>query len=321
MALARRLLGWACVATTVSKPPLGEAAGVRDRPVARSRTVDRTGPGWWQFARQLGEGFRDDNVIDVSAMLAYYAVLALFPMLVFVVTIALLVLDPATIQQGVLMATEAMPESARAFVAKQVTNLIDTAGPSFAIGGAVLALWGASRGAAALTTALNTIFDREETRGYLRRQVTALAVTLGLAGLIVAALGLLVVGPLIGHLLADRFGLGGTFDLVWGIGRWVGAGGLVMIVWGVVYRFLPDSDAPLRVFTWGSFVGVVAWLGISNLFGVYLAHFNSYEATYGALGGAIIFLTWLWLSSMSLLLGAEIDDTICRFRARAHATS
>ena len=174
-----------------------------------------------------------------------------------------------------------------------------------------------------LRRALNlvAIYNKKETRSWIRRQLTAIAVTFGVALLLVVALGLLVVGPAAGHYIADRFGLGDAFDTAWGIGRWVGAGVLVMVVWAIIYKFLPDTDAPFRIFTPGALVGVIVWLGISALFGLYLSHFNSYEATYGALGGAIIFLTWLWLSNIAILLGAEFNDVLADFRKHDSAAA
>jgi membrane protein len=132
--------------------------------------------------------------------------------------------------------------------------------------------------------------------------------------MVVIALALLVGGPVAGHFIADRFGLGAAFDVAWGIGRWIGAGVLVMLVWAILYKFLPNTNAPFRIFTPGAVVGVLLWLGISRLFGVYLDYFNSYEATYGALGAGIIFLTWLWLSNIAILFGAEINDVLADFR-------
>lgn len=136
--------------------------------------------------------------------------------------------------------------------------------------------------------ALDHVFGRIETRSWLRRQAIALAVTVALAALMMIALGLLVVGPLLGDLLADRFGLGRAFELGWAVGRWTAAALLVMVVWALAFRFLPDTDAPFRVFTPGALAGVVLWLGISRLFGVYLDHFGSYRSIYGALGGGVI---------------------------------
>lgn len=305
------------VATQTSgNAPVGEMTSGRERSVDERRTGagEVTGRRPVRFVKQLGRAALDDGITDVAAMMAYYTLLALFPMLVFVITMALLVIDPQVIYDGVNMATEAMPPSVQGPVEEQVTSFVNTASAGFAIGSAALALWGASRGAAALGTALNAIFNKRETRGWLRRQGTAIAVTLGVALLVVIALGLLVVGPIVGHYVADRFGLGGAFDVAWGVARWLGAGVLVMIVWAVAYKFLPNTDAPFRIFTPGAIVGVLIWLGISALFGLYLRHFNSYDATYGALGGAIIFITWLWLSNIALLFGAEINDVLADWR-------
>jgi len=219
------------------------------------------------------------------------------------------------VRQGLAMATETMPLSVRDVIAGRVDSLISASGAGFAVLGAAIALWGASRGASSMMGALNTMFNKKETRSWIRRQLIAIAVTVVVALLAVVALGLLVVGPWLGHWAADYFGLGSQFDLAWSIGRWVGAGLLVMFVWAICYKYLPNTDAPFRIFTPGAVVGVLLWLGISALFGLYISHFNSYEATYGALGGAIIFLTWLWLSSVAMLVGAEINDVLADIRA------
>ena len=157
---------------------------------------------------------------------------------------------------------------------------------------------------------LDRVFDVQERRSWWRRQLIAIGATLGLAVLLLVALGLLVVGPAVGHFIADRFGLGAAFDLGWSIARWVGAGLVVMVLWALTYKILPNRRAPLRVFSPGVVVGVVLWLGISWLFGFYLTEFASYSSTYGTLGSGIALLTWLWLSNIALLFGAEIDKVI-----------
>ncbi len=282
---------------------------------ARSRKAKSTTRNTaFRFVKQLGKECFNDNIDDIGAMMAYYAVLALFPMMVFIVSVGILVLDQSTVHEGVLLATQAMPVGMRILISEQVTKLIEASGAGFAILGAVLALWGASRGAAALSGALNVIFNKKETRPFWKRQLTAVVVTLGVSLLVLLALAVLTVGPLIGHYIADRFGLGDTFDIAWGIGRWIGAGLLVMFVWAILYRFLPDTDAPFRVLTPGAVVGVLLWIAISLLFELYLSYFNSYDATYGALGSAIVFLIWLWLSNLALLVGAEFNDVLADFR-------
>lgn len=295
----------------MDKHPIIESLGGRPRPtVAKPHTGNKVK----RFFVHLYHELVNDSITDLGAMMAYYAILALFPMLVFVVTLALLVLPVDTLMQGVAMATETMPSSTREVVTQQVLALTKSADAGFAIGSAAIALWGASRGASSLMGALNAMFNKKETRPWWRRQVIAVAVTLGVAIVIVLALGLLVVGPLAGHWMADRFGLGSQFDLAWGIGRWLGAGLLVMLVWAVAYKFLPDTQAPFRIFTPGAITGVLLWLGISYAFGLYIGYVNTYTTTYGALGGGIIFLTWLWLSNIALLFGAEINDVLADIR-------
>jgi membrane protein len=303
----------------VEKQGLVESMGGRPRSAV---AVPHSGTRPVRFVKLLVHELANDNITDIGAMMAYYAILSLFPMLLFVVTVALLVLPDSSILQGLAMATKAMPASTREVVTTQVLSLMNAAHAGFAIGGAGLALWGASRGANSLTGALNAMFNLRETRPWWKRQLLAIGVTLGVALLIVVALGLLVVGPTAGHWIADRFGLGSAFDTAWSIGRWIGAGLLVMVVWAALYRFLPDTRTPWRIFTAGSVTGVLLWLGISYGFGVYLGYVNSYMTTYGALGGGIIFLTWLWLSNIALLFGAEINDVVNQLqRAGAPAAS
>lgn len=269
-----------------------------------------------RFFRCLYKRFLDDDVTDTSAMMAYYTVMALFPMLFFVLTLALVVIPRDTIQQGIVMATQAMPGGVRDVLSRRADQLINAAGAGFAVLGAIVAWWSASRGAVSLMTALDRMFHKKETRGYFKRQLIAVALTLAVAILVLAALGLLFVGPMVGHWIAGHIGMSDhAFAVLWGLVRWIGAGILVMLVWALLYKFLPDTDAPFRIFTPGAITGVLLWLGISALFGVYLGHFNSYEKTYGTLGGAIIFLVWLWLSNMALLFGAEVNDVLADLRS------
>jgi membrane protein len=295
----------------VDKHPIIECLGGRPRSTV---VKPHTGGVIRRFFVHLYHELDNDSITDIGAMMAYYAILALFPMMVFVVTLALIVLPEDTVRQGLAMATQAMPPAPREVLTTQVEALMKSAHTGFAIGSFALALWGASRGASALMGALNAMFNKRETRAYWKRQIIAILVTLGVAMMVVLALVLLVVGPVAGHWLADRFGLGDAFDVGWNISRWVGAGLLVMVVWAVAYKFLPDTSAPFRIFTPGAVIGVLLWLGISYGFGLYLGYVQSYTTTYGALGGGIIFLTWLWLSNIALLFGAEINDVLADLR-------
>lgn len=266
------------------------------------------------FLRRLGHAIARDAIDDVGAMMAYYAILAVFPLLFCVVTVAALVLPAHTIAEAARQALDTAPGATRDLIETQVAAVTGHARAGFALGTVLLAVWGASRGASGLMLALDKLFGRVETRSWLHRQAIAITLTVGLAVLLALALGLLVAGPILGRMVADRLGLGTAFDIGWTVARWISAGLLVMVVWALAYRFLPDTDAPFRIFTPGAAVSVALWLGVSRLLALYLDHFGSYSSIYGALGGAVIFLTWLWLSSMSLLFGAEINVVLAEVR-------
>ena len=266
------------------------------------------------FFRHFRKEMEADRIDDVAAMMTYYAVFALFPMLVFVVTVALLVAPSAWIGDALGMASAAMPPAVATLLREQVVRMQEAAGAGFAVGSAVLALWGASRGASSLMNALNDLFEKRESRPWWKRQLIAIGVTLVVAALLVTAMALLALGPTAGHELAARFGLGSAFDVGWAIGRWLVAALLVMLVWALLYKWLPDTKAPLRVFTPGAVVGVILWFGITQGFAFYLDRFASYEKTYGAVASIIVFLTWLWLSNLALLIGAEINDVLAELR-------
>jgi membrane protein len=254
--------------------------------------------------------YTEDDLGDIAAMLTYYAIFALFPMAVFVMTLALILVPESTLVQGTEMLTRTMPQQAATFMREHVLTLKSTAGGGIAVGAALLALWGASRGALALGRGLNKVFRREETRPWWRKQVTAVLVTLVVAVLMIVALGLLAAGPAVGRLIADRVGLGEAFTAAWTLGRWVVAALLVMFTWAVLYRYLPDHRRPLRPFSAGTVLGVLVWVGASLLFALYVSNFGKYEKTYGAFGAVVIFLVWLWISNLALLVGALVNHVV-----------
>ena len=287
-------------------------AGLRDRPIFRHVAIR-------PFFKKLRREVADDQIPDMAAMMTYYAIFALFPMAVFVLSLALLVIPPDTIREAVQMGTRTMPHDLGQRVTQQVLAMQSAAAGSVAVLSIFLALYSASRGTVALGRVLNTVHDVREERPWWKVQLAAVAITIAVAILLIVALGLLVVGPFAGHFIADRFGLGSVFDYVWNIGRWLGAALLVLVIWALLYKFLPNVKAPLRIFTPGAIVGVILWILLSQLFALYVTNFGKYEKMYGTLGVVIIFLTWLWLSNMAILIGAEINDVIADLRSETPA--
>lgn len=275
--------------------------------------ADATGPteiprgGWFQVLKRSFGEVKKDHVPMLSAGLAYFAFLALFPALIAAVLIYGLVANPADVQQQVASFSSALPRSARSLITGQLTSIASTSSSALGIGlviSLLAALWSVSGGVSNLIKAVNICYDEEETRGFLRLRALALLLTVGAIVFVVAAVGLIAVAPVV--LNALNLGVVGTVLLQ--IARWTLLVLGVMVGLGVVYRLAPDRDAPK--FKWvsvGSAVATVIWIVASVGFSLYVSNFGSYGQTYGALAGVVVLLLWLFISAFIVLLGAEIN--------------
>ena len=263
--------------------------------------------GWFQVLKRAFGEVKKDNVPMLSAGLAYFAFLALFPALIAAVLIYGLVANPADIQQQVGSFSSALPRSARSLITGQLTGIASTSSSALGIGlviSLLAALWSVSGGVSNLIKAVNICYDEEETRGFLKLRALALLLTVGAIVFVVAAVGLIAVAPIV--LNALNLGVVGTVLLQ--IARWTLLVLGVMVGLGVVYRLAPDRDAPkLKWVSVGSAVATVIWIAASVGFSLYVSNFGSYGQTYGALAGVVVLLLWLFISAFIVLLGAEIN--------------
>ncbi len=252
-----------------------------------------------------------DNLSLLAAGVAFYAFLAFVPLLTALVLSYGLVADPASVVGHMQGLTRMMPGAAAGIIGDQLRAMTETsnARTGFALLLALaVAIYGASKGAGAITTALNIVYEVVEERGFMKRTLLALAMTAGavlalfLAILSIAALHFLeTLLPDLGG--APRFVLKAIFFLL--------AGAAVALLIAVIYRYGPNRpDAPWRWITPGSALATLVWLAATLGFGAYVANFSDYNATYGSLGAVIVFLTWLYLSAYILLLGAELNSII-----------
>ena len=268
-----------------------------------------TGPGELRATGSaLPQRIREHNLTLVAAGVAFYAFLAFIPALIAFVSIYGLVADPDDVADQVADVASALPQEVRDFLVFQLTSIADanTAGVSITLLISIaLALWSASGGMAALITGIHVAHEREEPKSFLAKRGKALLLTfcamvfLGVVIFIIAA-----VPPL----LSDA-GMGTAGRIVFGIVRWPLLAAVMIAGIGLLYRFAL-KDGPrgwLGVVTPGAVVAMVGWLIVSALFAVYTANFSSYSKTYGALASIIVLLLWLWLSSLLVLIGAEVD--------------
>jgi membrane protein len=237
---------------------------------------------------------------------AYYAFLAIFPALVAIVSIYGLFTDPATITQQLKSLTEALPGQARQVITDQVTAL---AARRTALGigliiSILIALWSASGGISNMLTAITTAYDEEEKRGFVKKRLLALALTVGAILFMLIMLGIVAVLP---PLLNSLFGTG-ILKWVFQILGYLVLMVIVMVVLGILYRVAPDRDAPkIKWVSVGAIVATVIWLLASIGFSIYSSTFGNYAKTYGVFAGIVVLLFWLWLTAYAILLGAEIN--------------
>src|SRR4051794_13682541 len=266
--------------------------------------------GWkdilWRTYQRTGE----DRLLAIAAGVVFFGLLALFPAITALVSCYALIADPSTIGGHLQTLAAMLPEGSFTIVQDQVARVLakgnTTLGFSFLFGLA-LALWSANAGVKAIIDALNIVYEEREKRGFIRLNLLSLAFT---ASAIVALL--LMVGAVVAlPLLLDHLWLGAKAKMVLSLGRWPLLFALLVLALGVLYRFGP-SRQPAR-WEWlsvGTLAAALLWIAGSALLSWYLSNFGHYDATYGSLGAAIGLMTWMWMSAIIVLFGAELNSEI-----------
>jgi membrane protein len=271
---------------------------------------------WWPVLKRTVKEFRDDNLTDWAAALTYYSVLAIFPALIVLVSILGLVGHSATQPLLDELGTVA-PGPAKEIFTNAIKNLQGSQGAAgvLFIVGLLTALWSASGYVAAFMRASNAIYDIEEGRPIWKTLPVRVGMTLVLMFLLaISALAVVITGGL-ARAIGDLVGLGDTAVSVWDIAKWPVLLLVVSFMFALLYWAAPNVKHPgFRWISPGGLLAVIGWLIASGAFALYVSNFGSYNKTYGALGGVIVFLVWLWLSNVAILLGAEFDAELTRGR-------
>jgi membrane protein len=263
--------------------------------------------GWRQVIKRAFAESGTDNVSILAGGVAFFGFLAVFPTLIAALTFYGLFADPAQVTQQMNSLAGALPADARNLVRAQLTALSQSSESALTIGLAVsllVALWSSSSATSSLLTAINIAYDEQETRGFVKLRAVALGFTISAIVFVLIALALIAVVPI----MLDYLGLGPLERAVAQIVRWTLLIGVVIVGLAVVYRIAPDrNDAQFRWVTPGALVAAALWVLGSTGFSLYVSFFGNYNKTYGALAGVIVLLLWLYLTSYTVLLGAEIN--------------
>jgi membrane protein len=269
-----------------------------------------TKPSWQFIARKTLREFSKDQCPDLAAALTYYAVLSLFPALLALVSLLGVFGQAEKTTTALLDIVQRIAPGSTVDIIRQpieeVTNS-PSAGFTLVIG-VLVALWSASGYVGAFARAMNRVYEVDEGRPFIKLRLTMLAVTIVIVA-IVAALGAMLVlsGP-VAEAVGNAVGLGNAFVAVWDIAKWPIMVLLVVAAIAVLYYATPNVKQPkFRWMTMGSFIALVVFVLASLGFAFYVANFSNYNKTYGAIGGVIVMLLWLWILNMSLLFGAEFD--------------
>jgi membrane protein len=271
---------------------------------------------WLDVLKRTVFEFRDDNLTDWAAALTYYGILSIFPMLIALISILGLVGASAT-QPLIDNINAVAPGPAKEIFTSAIENLQKSSGQAglFFIVGLALALWSASGYVAAFMRASNAIYEVEEGRPIWK----TVPVRVGTTVLLVLLLAITGVGVTLTGGLAEEvgklIGLGDTAVTAWKIAKWPVLALIVSFMFAFLYWAAPNVKQPgFRWISPGGVLAVIVWVIASAAFAFYVANFSSYNKTYGALGGVITFLVWLWISNIAVLLGAEMNAELERGR-------
>jgi membrane protein len=263
----------------------------------------------------------EDEIFGRSAQLSYYFLLALFPLLLFLITLFGYFNGAGSHLRHKLLSYlgDVMPSSASQLVIETIDQVTAARGGGKLSFGLLAAIWAASSGMNALGQSLNAAYDVRETRSWWKVRLISIALTFALSTLITSALVIVLYGGRLGHSLAALVHEGSAFAVAWKILQWPIALAFVFVTFALIYHFAPDlaakrrarrlaaSDYRRRWVSPGVLVAVALWLLVSLGFRLYLHFFNSYSATYGSLGAVISLMLWFYLTGAAILLGGEIN--------------
>jgi membrane protein len=272
--------------------------------------------GWKDILLRVYDEIGQDRLMAVAAGVVFYSLLALFPAVTALVSSYGLFADMSTIADHLAALADLMPAGAFEIVREQIERIVSKGGGKLTAGflfGLALALWSANAGMKAIFDALNVIYEEDEKRSFIRLNLISLAFTLGAIASALLALGAVVVFPLV----LAFFGMEKINPVLISLLRWPVLFVLIVLGLGLLYRYGPSRrNAEWQWVSVGSVFAALAWIAGSLAFSYYLANFADYDGTYGSLGAVIGLMMWMWLSSIVILVGAELNAEIEHQTAR-----
>jgi membrane protein len=264
----------------------------------------------WDVVKGAVKSFLDDDMVTYAAALSFHLTLALFPFIIFLLTLLGALGLSDFFDRVLIQAQAALPPDAYELLARVISEIRGQPREGLLSFSILLALWAASAGMRSVMNALNVAYAVEETRPAWKRYPLSILYTVGLVAVVIATAIFRLIGPWAAQRFANRLGLATAVANVWTWLRWPVVVLLLLLVVALIYYLGPNIDQPFRYVTPGSISAVVVWIVASLLFSAYVDNFGNYGATYGSLGGMVVLLLYFFVSAMVLLLGAEINAAI-----------
>jgi membrane protein len=293
----------------------GDVTAVVDSP------ADLPVPAWKAIVLRTKDQVKSDAVSILAGGVAFYAVIAIFPAMVALLSIYGLVSDPADVTRQINDLSAGLPHDVRNLLVNQLQSVASTSSSSLGFGlvfSVLAALWAASKGMKALMDAINVAYNEEESRGFVKVRVLAYGFTVGGVLLVVMTVAAITILPALGD------DLGSVGRVTASILRWPILGAVMLLALATIYRFAPSRTNPK--WEWvspGSLTAAVLWVAGSLLFAVYVNNFGNYNETYGSIGAVVVLMLWLYLTAFVVLLGAEFNgeaERQARIEARRRDT-
>lgn len=255
----------------------------------------------------------EDDVFGRAAQLAYYWFFSIFPLLIFLTTLLAFLPMRRNLDQWIGAFSAVLPPEAYTLLNNTFQQIASQQRGGLLSFSVLLMLWASSSGMEAIITALNRAYDTARARAWWKERLLAIGLTLGLAVFIISALALIFFGESIGAQMARYFGFSSTFETIWTVAQWPIVIGLVLLGVELIYYFAPNVERGENGKRWewltpGAVFAVSLWLLISFGFRFYVSRFGHFDATYGALGGVIVLMLWLYLTGVAILVGGEINS-------------
>lgn len=259
----------------------------------------------FKYGQQLFWRYQDDDLPGLSAQITYYLILAFFPFLLFLINlISFTALSNETIISGLM---GFLPAESGRLVRSVLTETVQSKSTALLLLGMLGSLWASSQGMAAIIRGLNKAYDAEETRGFFHLLAIAVAATVGLSLMIIFSFVMIIFGKIIGDAVFGFIGATAFFEVLWSVLRYLIPLVAMLVTLLLLYVYAPNRKLRFSTVRIGTVFATFGWIITSVLFSLYVNNFSHYSRVYGSLGGFIALIFWLYISTMIILMGGELN--------------